>query len=89
MLRFLLKIILFFLVAIFMVYLFESGKMKKGWNYLFKKANVQKIIDKGENRLKEEIKKRLENKMPDEKGVEKYKEEERKKIEEIIKKYSR
>jgi len=86
MIRFLLKIIIFFILAIFVIYLFESGMIKKGWHHLFKKTTVQKIIDKGEKKIKEEIKKRVEEKLHDKQEVEKYPEEERKRIEEIIKK---
>jgi len=89
MIRFLLKVIFFFLFVIFVIYLFESGMMKKGWNYLSRKINVEKVIDKGEKKIKEEIKKRVEGKkLLHKQEVEKYPEEERKRIEEMIKKGS-
>jgi len=88
MIKFLLKVILFFILAIFVIYLFETGTIKKGLDYIFKKTNVEKIIDKGEKKIKEEIKKKVEEKLPEKKEVEKYEEEERKRIEEIIKKGS-
>ncbi len=97
MIRFILKVILFFILAVFILYLFESGMVKKGKDYLFKKTQVQKIIDEKEKKIKEGIKRKIDEKLSDEKiyeklpkqkEVEKYTEEEKKELEEIIKKSS-